>query len=200
MISVSNILDRLRPSGTVEPTQTPDYAYQNGSLQQSEFQELQAILRAFLSHYDWLHEERFQKLLFYADIYAVDNTGERLTNVVWMPMMYGSFSEDVQATIQYTPLRKRRTIFKGQRTFKYTLPDESPVHSDLSEQKRAIVERVSTRTKCLSIEQLRRFAKDHWLFAHTEYATEMDFDAYRNHLSDLPCDRRPLWDPHFGSP
>ena len=164
------------------------------SLSPNDFQELKGVIKEFLSKYRYLYEFRVQKLVFYAEVYTIDNYERRLTDASWKPYIYGSFSEDVRVAVRELDVPTQTVYRNGDETIKYLNKGLSGQHLE-NEAKRAILDRVHQRTRNQSTKDLAQFSKNHWLFEHTDYESVMSFEKYLDHIQDIDEGDRGLFDP-----
>lgn len=141
-------------------------------LSEEDMAELKQILLEFLAKYEALYEKRVQKLVFYGEVYAARETGQRLTAATFTPYDYGPYSRAITRALEgleeddsvaRTSLGQYRTHLDG---------------GDLSSKKRYLVDRVHEETKRMSTEEMVERAKETWLWEHFDYAEEMDFAEY----------------------
>jgi len=163
------------------------------SLSPNDFQELKGVIKEFLSKYRYLYEFRVQKLVFYAEVYTIDNYERRLTDASWKPYIYGSFSEDVRVAVRELDVPTQTVYRNGDETIKYLNKGLSGQHLE-NVAKREILDRVHQRTRNQSTEDLAQFSKNHWLFEHTDYESVMSFTKYLHYIRDLDEEDRSLFD------
>lgn len=163
------------------------------SLSPDDFRELKGVIKEFLSKYRYLYEFRVQKLVFYAEVYAIDNYERRITDASWKPYIYGSFSEDVRAGLRELDVPTQTIYRNGDETIKYLNKGLSgPKLENCA--KLEIIDRVHQRTRNQSTEDLAQFSKNHWLFEHTDYESVMPFKYYLTHIRDLDEEDRSLFE------
>lgn len=146
---------------------------------------IKAVVREFLSKYQYLYEKRIQKLVFYGEIYCLINFGSRLTNAEFKPYMYGSFSEDIREALEELDnegVPTEEVLINGKWVTKYL--GEEVDGGNLSAPLAAIVDAVHQQTRSQSTEELAQFSKQNWLFEETQYGESMDFDEFAERLDD----------------
>lgn len=164
----------------------------------SDIAEIQEIIKEFLSKYRYLHEFRIQKLMYFAELYTIDNYEKRLSDATWKPYMYGSFSEDVRTAVERledsneidTEIVRR----DGGRTTKYLGHGISG--GSISTAKKRIVARVHQRFKSKSNDELGDESKTSWLYENQEFNSKMDFSEYLEQVQSMPEQERPYYDPN----
>jgi len=67
--------------------------------ERTDFGELKEILKEMLHQLDFAYNYRLQKLVFYGDVWCLQNFGKRLTDASFKPYNYGSYSDDVAAAL-----------------------------------------------------------------------------------------------------
>ena len=155
---------------------------------QENLQRIEAsdLIRGFLDKYKFLHEYRLQKLIFFADLFAAEKYGERLTDTDFMPFMYGSYSDDVSNVLQELEenpdVSSKTDMHHGKTVTAYV--GDSVDTSDLNDEVVEIIEQVHTVTNSKSNEELAQASKDSWLYEETEYAEEMNFREYAEKVRD----------------
>lgn len=150
-----------------------------------DLERIKAVVREFLSKYQYLYEKRIQKLVFYGEIYCLINFGSRLTNANFKPYMYGSFSEDIRealAELDDEGVQTEEVLINGKWVTKYI--GEEVDGGNLSAPLAAIVDAVHQQTRSQSTEELAQFSKQNWLFEQTEYGDPMDFDEFAEKLGN----------------
>lgn len=151
--------------------------------QRTDFEELKEVITEFLSKYRYLYEIRVQKLVYYGELYCLDNYGCRLTNAEFRPYMYGSFSKNVRKALRELDLPTEKTYKNGSETVKYLSYGVSG--GTLSDKKREVISRIHQRTKNKSTEELAEMSKESWLYENEEFDEPMNFKRYDEEF-DLP--------------
>lgn len=152
------------------------------NLEEDEFRELKKVIKEFLSKYKYLYEIRIQKLVYYAELYSLENYGVRITKSNFKPFHYGSFSETVRDALQDLDLPTKTVRTHGKVTKRYlNYGVESP---SLSQEKKKVIDRVHERTRSTSTEELAKLSKDSWLFNNFNKGDEMTFADYKEYLVD----------------
>lgn len=162
------------------------FPYMKGErgLSTEDFQELKEVIMEFLSHYDYLHEYRLQKLVFYGELFCLQKYARRLTDASFIPHHYGCFSDDVRQALEELEDVERELEFRdGHETHKYLHYDPG---GDLHPGKKELIKDIHEETKTLSNEQLAQVSKQSWLFRNTPKEEPMDFDFYRDQVIGSP--------------
>lgn len=153
------------------------------SSDRTDFDELKQILKEILHQLDFAYEYRLQKLVFYGDIWCLQNFGRRLTDASFKPYNYGSYSDDVTDALD-------ELADEGEISYEEVTKSDGPTrqylsHPEggrLSSAKREILKRILDETGGLSTEQLAQFSKQTWLFDNTEQGEPMDFEFYAENV------------------
>jgi uncharacterized protein YwgA len=151
--------------------------------ERTDFEELKEILKEMLHHLDFAYNYRLQKLVFYGDIWCLQNFGKRLTDASFKPYNYGSYSDDVAEALD-------ELVEEGEVEFKTEMKQDGPTreyqsHPDggqLSSAKKEIIKQILDETSGLSTEELAQFSKQTWLFNNTEEGELMDFEFYAENV------------------
>lgn len=149
------------------------------SAERTDFEELKEILKEFLHQMDFAYNYRLQKLIFYGDIWCLQNFGKRLTDASFKPYEYGSYSDDVTDALE-------ELAEGGEVEFTIKMKPDGPTreyHSHpeggkLSSAKKEIIKRIHKETAGASTEELAQFTKQTWLFNNTPEGEPMDFEYY----------------------
>lgn len=149
----------------------------------TDFEALKEVIKEFLSKYRYLYEIRVQKLVYYGELYCLENYGRRLTSAEFKPYMYGSFSEDVRKALRELDLPTERTYKNGSETVKYLSYGVSS--GEISDEKAEIISRIHQLTKNKSTDELAQMSKDSWLYENEEFDEPMNFERYKEEF-DLP--------------
>lgn len=158
-----------------------------------DFNELKEVIKEFLSKYRYLYEMRIQKLVYFAELYSMDNYEKRLTNATWKPYMFGSFSEDVRNALEDLDVDSEVVRRNGSRTRKYFGYNVSA--GSLSDGKKAIIQRVHEKTKNKGTEEMGKESKETWLYQEEEFDQPMDFGKYLQHIRSVSKSERRYYDP-----
>ena len=159
------------------------------STSRSDFKELKEVIKEILYNLDFAYNYRLQKLVFYGDIWCLQNFGKRLTSASFKPFHHGSYSEDIvdaldelasEDKIEYRVVRKN-----GNETRKYLGHREG---GRLSSGKKRIVKEITDETDTLTTDELAQFTKQTWLFNNTEKGEPMDFEYYAENVILLGAD------------
>lgn len=143
-------------------------------LLRSDRDELKEVVREFLYRYSFLHEKRVHKLVFYGEVYCLQNYGRRLSDADFKPYHYGPYAELITDTLHELS-QKPSVKFEvdGDKTrYMSTEPGK------LSEEKREIIAEIDAETRGMSTQELVQFSKTTWLWKETEEDTLMDFETY----------------------
>lgn len=150
------------------------------NLSEEGFIELEEVIREFLSNYKYLFEIRIQKLIYYAELYSIENYGLRITEADFKPFHYGSFSDTVREALADMDLPEQSVRRHGNKTKRYLNYGVSS--TQLSKEKKKVINRIHERTKSQSTDELAKLSKNSWLFDHLEKGESMEFKEYRSHL------------------
>jgi uncharacterized phage-associated protein len=152
---------------------TPDPA------ERTDFRELKEIIKEILHQLDYAYNYRLQKLVFYGDIWCLQNFGKRLTDASFKPYNYGSYSDDVldalDELVEEGEIEYQRVMKSDGPTRKYL---SHPDGGELSSAKKEIIKQILDETARLSSEELEQFSKQTWLFKNTEEGEPMNFEFY----------------------
>jgi uncharacterized protein YwgA len=151
--------------------------------ERTDFEELKEILKEMLHQLDFAYNYRLQKLVFYGDIWCLQNFGKRLTDASFKPYDYGSYSDDVTDALD-------ELVEEGEVEFKIEMKPDGPTREyqshpeggQLSSAKKKIIKQILDETSGLSTEELAQFSKQTWLFNNTEEGEPMDFEFYAENV------------------
>jgi uncharacterized protein YwgA len=156
---------------------TPDQA------ERADFEELKEVIKEILRQLNFAYNYRLQKLVFYGDIWCLQNYGKRLTDASFKPYNYGSYSEDVADALDGLAkdgeIEYEKTMKPDGPTRKY---QNHPEGGKLSSAKKEIIKQILDETAGLSTEELAQFSKQTWLFNNTEEGEPMDFEFYAENV------------------
>jgi len=164
------------------------------TISEEDFEELQEVIREFLGKYRYLYEFRVQKLVYFADLYALDNYEKRLTDAEWKPYYYGSYSETVSKALEALDVESKTVTRRNRETTKYIGHYVSG--GDLPSGKKAIIDRVHRQYKSVSTEELGTKSKETWLYEEGTDGEPMDFDGYLDYIRSIPEKQRGEYDPN----
>ena len=151
--------------------------------ERTDFEELKEILKETLHHMDFAYNYRLQKLVFYGEIWCLQNFGKRLTDASFKPYNYGGYSDDVadalselaeDGEVPYREMMKSDGPTKEYRNH--------PEGGEISSAKKEIIKQILDETSNLSTEELAQFSKQTWLFNNTEEGESMDFEFYAQNV------------------
>ncbi len=153
------------------------------STERTDFEELKEILKEFLRHLDFAYNYRLQKLVFYGDIWCLQNFGKRLSDASFKPYNYESYSDDVSDALD-------ELVEEGGVDFKIVMKQDGPTREyqnhpeggDLSSAKKEIIKQIHKETTGVSTDELAQFTKQTWLFNNTDEGEPMDFEYYVNNV------------------
>lgn len=149
----------------------------------TDFDELEQILKEILHQLDPAYESRLQKLVFYGDIWCLQNFGRRLTDASFEPYNYGCYSDDIadalEALVDAGEIDYERVTKPDGPTRRYR---SHPEGGELSSAKQEIIKQILDETSGLSTEELAQFSKQTWLFDNTEQGEPMDFEFYAENV------------------
>lgn len=145
----------------------------------TDFEELKEIVKEILHQLDFAYNYRLQKLVFYGDIWCLQNFGKRLTDASFKPYNYGSYSDDVtdalDELVEEGEIEYEKVMKSDGPTKKYLSHEES---GELSSAKKEVIKQILAETAGVSTEELAQFSKQTWLFNNTEEGESMDFEFY----------------------
>lgn len=151
----------------------------------SELADLDEVIRGFLSRNKYLHEFRLQKLIYLAELLAVQKENRRLTDADYKPYMYGAYSEDVAEELSdlKPDASTKATTHHGKLVTAFVEPDKNPELDDTVEE---ILDRVHEGVKDTRIpnDDFGEWSKESWLYKNTPFDHRMDFLRYRDEASD----------------
>lgn len=135
--------------------------------------ELKEIIKEFLSHYQYLHEKRIHKLLFYSEIYTLQHYSERISAADFKPYDYGPYADLIRDVLAEMEQDNEITInYNQQMRFK------SNTGGDLSDDKQALITTIHEETHSMRTKELVKFAKSTPLWRTHNYNEEIDFEQY----------------------
>ena len=151
--------------------------------ERTDFEELKEILKEMLHQLDFAYNYRLQKLVFYGDIWCLQNLGKRLTDASFKPYNYGSYSDDVADALD-------ELVEEGEVEYEKVMKSDDPTREyqshpeggKLSSAKKEIIKQILEETAGLSTEELAQFSKQTWLFNNTEEGEPMDFEFYAENV------------------
>jgi uncharacterized phage-associated protein len=161
-------------------------------INEEDFEELQEIIKEFLGKYRYLYEFRIQKLVYFAELYALDNYEKRLTDAKWKPYYYGCYSETISQALEALDVDSKAVTRRNRETTKYIGHYVSG--GDLPSGKKAIIEHVHQRYKSVSTEELAARSKETWLYEEGTDGEPMDFDSYLEQINQIPKEQRREYD------
>lgn len=168
---------KTHPMSTTENTRT-------------DKRELKEVIKEFLNHLNFAYNYRLQKLIFYSEIWCIQEFGRRLTDAEFMPYDHGSFSRDIAEALnelrEDEEVESESEFRNGNETFRYF---HHPEGGELSPGKKEIIRKLHEETRSLSTEQLAQFSKQSWLFKNTEKGQPMDFEYYQEEVV-IPYEER----------
>jgi len=149
------------------------------SAERTDFEELKEIIKEVLHQLDFAYNYRLQKLIFYGEIWCLQNFGKRLTDASFKPYDYGGYSDDVADALD-------ELVEADEIEYEIRMKPDGPTkeyqsHSEggeLSSVKKEIIKRILDETSALSTEELAQFSKQTWLFKNTKKGETMDFGFY----------------------
>lgn len=153
--------------------------------QESALADLDDVIRGFLSRNNYLHEFRLQKLIYLAELLAVQKEGSRLTDAEYKPYMYGAYSEDLADKLSdmEPDVSTKATTHHGKLVTAFVDPDKSPELDDTVE---AIIDKVHEKIKDtrISNDEFGEWSKESWLYQNTPFDHKMNFLRYQDEASD----------------
>lgn len=145
----------------------------------SDLEELKEVVVEFLSKYEALYEKRIQKLIFYGEVYAIENVGQRLTSADFMPYLFGPYSRRLSNVIEELMEDPRIGETREGQLFTQSSVDGG----DLSREKKILIHRIHQETRSLTTGELVDFAKDTWFWQAFEEEEEIDFLVYAEKIA-----------------
>lgn len=136
--------------------------------------ELKELIKEFLSRYQFLHEKRVHKLLFYSEIYSLQNHNERLSAADFKPYDYGPYAELIRDVLYEMEQDNEIAISyrNGQVHFKTNTAGK------ISDDKRDIIDNIHDETCSMQTRELVAFAKSTPLWRNHDYDEQIDFEEY----------------------
>lgn len=147
--------------------------------ERSDMEELKEVVIEFLSKYEALYEKRIQKLVFYGEIYAIENYGERLTDADFMPYLFGPYSRRLHNVVE--ELTEDSRIGETREGQLFCQNDVEG--GELSPEKKDLINQVHSETCRMTTDELVDFAKDTWFWQAFEEEEEIDFLVYAEELA-----------------
>lgn len=145
---------------------------------------LQDVIRSFVARYNYLHEWRIQKLVFYADLLSLSRRGYRLTSADFKKHFYGVFSSNIREELRaMTDLTKRPDKTPtGKDTVRFQLQG-SLVLPTLSKEDINLIEEAHEATRDMTNEQLADWGKETTIWRTTEQGALLDIRGYGSLMS-----------------
>lgn len=150
-------------------------------LEDTENVNLEEIVKWFLNQYKYLHEYRLQKLIYLAELIAIELDGSRLTSVDFKPYMYGSYSEELPDTLDGLKgeITVKPDMHHGKSVSVYRYNGDANI---ASKSVKTILEGANKISRSKSNEELAKWSKESWLYENTSFGETMNFDRYRQRL------------------
>lgn len=143
-----------------------------------------------MARYNYLHEWRIQKLVFYADVLSLNRRGYRLTSAQFRKHYYGVFSDQVRDVLWHMAdldQRPDRTP-TGRETVRFQVSGSLRVPT-LSKEDVRLIDEAHEATRDLSNEQLADWGKETTIWRVTEQGEPLDLESYAKLVSrDSPTD------------
>ncbi len=131
-----------------------------------------------------LNKTRIMKLVYLAELRAIESWGRRLTSAVWRNWYYGPYSEEVSTGLRESSpelkMELRRT--PSGREGKFYIPTRPEVGLDLSVEEYDLLNEVARYWKYIDNEALVEAAKTSPPFIWTEEGEEIPFDQYQSFI------------------
>jgi uncharacterized protein YwgA len=145
---------------------------------------LQDVIKSFVARYNYLHEWRIQKLVFYADLLSLSRRGYRLTSADFKKHFYGVFSSNIREELwKMSDLTQRPDKTPtGKDTKRFQLQG-SLVLSTLSKEDISLIEEAHEATRDLTNEQLADWGKETTLWRTTDQGALLDLRGYGTLMS-----------------
>lgn len=151
--------------------------------ERANLENLEEILKEMLYRMDFADNYRLQKVVFYADVWCLQNFGKRLTDATFKPSNHGSYSDDITDALD-------ELVEEGHVDHESVLQDDGPTRKYKSRQeggqvsaaKTEILKLILDETGGLSSEELEHFSKQTWLFNNTAEGDTMDFEFYAENV------------------
>jgi len=140
---------------------------------------LQDVIRSFVARYNYLHEWRIQKLVFYADMLSLSRRGYRLTSAEFKKHFYGVFSSEVREELwKMEDLTQRPDKTPtGKDTVRFQLQGSLSAPT-LSREDVSLIEEAHQATRELTNEQLADWGKETTLWRTTDQGATLDLRTY----------------------
>ena len=140
---------------------------------------LQDVIRSFVARYNYLHEWRVQKLVFYADLLSLSRRGYRLTSAAFTKHFYGVFSSDIREALRSMADLTRRPdkTPTGRDTVRYQFQGSLHVPT-LSKEDIILIEEAHQATRDIPNEQLADWGKETTLWRTTDQGAVLDIQRY----------------------
>lgn len=158
---------RVRPVRTFEPES-----------------RLQDVIRSFVARYNYLHEWRIQKLVFYADLLSLSRRGYRLTSAKFTKHFYGVFSSDIREALRGMAdlTRQPDKTPTGKITVRFQFQGSLHIPT-LSREDISLIEEAHQATRDVPNEQLADWGKETTLWRTTEQGALLDLQRYATLMS-----------------
>lgn len=140
---------------------------------------LQDVIKSFVARYNYLHEWRIQKLVFYADLLSLSRRGYRLTSADFKKHFYGVFSSNIREELgKMTELDRRPDKTPtGKDTVRFQLR-RSLLVPTLSKEDICLIEEAHEATRDLTNEQLADWGKETTIWRTTDQGAPLDLRQY----------------------
>jgi hypothetical protein len=140
---------------------------------------LQDVIRSFVARYNYLHEWRIQKLIFYADMLSLSRRGYRLTSAEFKKHFYGVFSSEIREELwKMTDLTQRPDKTPtGKETVRFQLQGSLSIPT-LSKEDIGLIDEAHEATRGLTNEQLADWGKETTLWRTTDQGATLDLRRY----------------------
>lgn len=155
--------------------------------------ELIDIVREVLSHNGDRFSVEVQKLCFYADLYAVERYGRRLTDVEYGAYMYGPYSEEITDALEAAESEEWLETIPGMRDGRPDTKYDAADGAEIADGCRKIVEQTIEKLESRSHEGLTKKSRNARAYQWTKGGETIDFVDYHARI-DSPefADRRSL--------
>lgn len=157
----------------------------------SDRDEMAEVVKAFLNQYRGATagatKTRIQKMVFFGDIYCLQNFGYRLTNADFMTYDHGAYSRTLEDVVNDSEsIETFDSPYSRNPQYRATEP------ARISDEKAELVEHIFQKIVNRDTEDLAHLSKQTWLYKNTTHGDVMDFDRYRDDVMISPVIYREL--------
>lgn len=142
------------------------------------------IVREVLSHNGDRFSVEVQKLCFYADLYAVERYGRRLTDIEYGAYMYGPYSEEIADALEEAESEDWLETIPGMRDGRPDTKYDAAGGAEISDACRKIIKQTVKRLKPLSHDELTKKSRNARAYQWTKGGDTIDFVTYHNKIDN----------------